>query len=765
MDALQTIVNRKPGWVVVTWLMLAAAVGCLSPNLTKLAAEGQAKMLGSDAESRRAADLVKQSWPDEAYEAMAVAVLHRTSGLTDADRQYALSLASRFLGAGRPGEVVRVLGPASIPEIAQRLVSADGTTSLVAVSLSTSFVAPVTQEAVAWMERQATTGELAVPSGLELRWTGDAVIGRDYMANVQTSLDRAAIATVVLLLIVLLVVYRSFWLALVPLITIGVSLIIARGVLAWMILAGWEVSSLVELFLIAILFGTGTDFCLFLSWRYAEHLNPSNPAGSMRITLARSFSALVTSAGTIIIGLLLMGTTKFKLFSSTGPSVALALSLALAATLTLTPSLLVLLARVHPRSFEGLAGSSREFWERLGRAAMARPLRSWVFTLLAMLPLSILGVNTHFIQDLMTELPTTAASARDFRLVASKFEPGMLAPLTVVLESDADFRRSEGLALIDDVSRLLSHQRRLSEVRSATQPLGSTKPLERARLSSRLGEVNAGFHQLAEGAGQLQKGLTEGAAKLRAAIWLEEKTGFSITGKPTASLAPKSDSALTRAHTGEALASTVLRWSKGVPAALNLPALSSTFASMGENRDSQKSGETISAAPTRSFAGICPVKCRKAPGSSLARANSRSRWCRADRRWRAASQSRSDRHLERPSRPPCARSPLDQRTDRRRQPRAQAQFRGLHHSRWPSCADRRHPVEPHVLARRDGPGVNLAPPLERLSRRIPGHPRDRQGRRRQRRIGRCPLTYPRRPGPELVHRAHRCLPRLDRRVA
>ena len=207
-----------------------------------------------------------------------------------------------------------------------------------------------------------------------MRWTGDAVIGRDYMANVQTSLDRAAVATVVLLLCVLLAVYRSVWLALVPLVSIGASLIISRGILAWMMLAGWELSPLVELFLIAILFGTGTDFCLFLSWRYAEHLNPNNPAGSMAVTLSRSFSALVTSAGTIIIGLLLMGTTKFKLFSSTGPSVALSLVVALFATLTLTPALLVLLARIHPRAFDGLAGTSRAFWDKLGRAAMSRPV-------------------------------------------------------------------------------------------------------------------------------------------------------------------------------------------------------------------------------------------------------------------------------------------------------------------------------------------------------------------------------------------------------
>ena len=169
-----------------------------------------------------------------------------------------------------------MIGPGSAPEIARRLVSPDGTVALVAMSLSSSFVAPITHEAVAWARRQAAE-EAGIPTGLEVRWTGDAVIGRDYMASVKTSLDRAAAATVVLLLIVLLFVYRSFWLSMVPLVTIGISLVIARGLLAWMILAGWEVSSLVELFLIAILFGTGTDFCLFLSWRFAERLQPEQP--------------------------------------------------------------------------------------------------------------------------------------------------------------------------------------------------------------------------------------------------------------------------------------------------------------------------------------------------------------------------------------------------------------------------------------------------------------------------------------------------------
>ncbi len=542
LDSLRSMVSRRPGWVVGFWFTVAATVGLLSPDLTRLAAEGQAKLLTGDSESLRAAQEVGRSWPDQYYEALAIVALHRPGGLTEADHDYARRLSDRITGPGCPGEVLRVLGPRSEREIAGRLVSRDGTVQLMAVHLGKSFVSPATQKAVAWLEAQSSPVELAPPGGLEVHWSGDAVLGLDFMDNVQTSLDRAALATVFLLLVVLLVVYRSVWLALVPLTTIGVSLVIARSILAWMSLAGWEISPLVELFLVAILFGSGTDFCLFISWRFGEHFNPNNPAGAMRVTLRRAIGALVTSAGTVIVGLLLMGTTKFKLFSSTGPSVAIGLVLTLAATLTLTPALLVLLARFRPRSFAGLTAPSSGYWDRFGRKVLSRPLLSWGVTVLAMAPLAVLGMRTTIVQDIITELPVENEAANTLRLLATKFEPGMLTPLTVMLEWDGDFRQSEGLALIDDVSRFLAHQRRVGEVRSATQPLGSPQPLAQARIVSRLGEVNDGFARMADGAGQLHKGLTDGVMKLRAALWLEQKTGLHLTG-PAAGASDTADPA------------------------------------------------------------------------------------------------------------------------------------------------------------------------------------------------------------------------------
>lgn len=530
VQALRWAISRNPWKLLAGWAIAAAAVTLIAPDLTRLAAEGQARLVPEDAESARAKALIREFWPEQWYQSMAVLAVHRAGGLTAADEQHVRAIAERLEQADRPRTILRVLGPDADPAIAERLRSKDDTLELVLVPLNTSFVAPITQETVSWLA-QATLG-LAAPAGLELRWTGDAVIGRDYMREVQVSLDRAAIVTVFLLLGVLLFVYRSFLLAAVPLATIGVGLLISRGVLAWMAVGGWEISPLVELFLVVILFGCGTDFCLFLSWRYAEHWNGTNAASAMRQTLRSSFEPIITSAGTVIVGLSLMGTTRFKLFSSTGPSVAIGLAITLIACMTLAPALLVLLARFRPRALHWLARERVSVWDGVGALVLRKPAVSWLATLGLMIPLAVVGARTHFVQDLLSEMPRRTPAVESFRLIARKFGPGTVAPLSLVVKADTDLHSSEGLALLDDLSRLLTRQRQLAEVRSATQPLGSPRTLAPARLAARLGAVNEGFTRMAEGADELSANLIEGSAKIKTALQLKEATGIDLIAPP-----------------------------------------------------------------------------------------------------------------------------------------------------------------------------------------------------------------------------------------
>lgn len=562
LQRLPRSVAAFPLGIIGAWLALAVVVGLTSPSLTRLAAEGQADLLPSKAESIQVAEVVAHVWPAQAYQSMAVVALYRPEGLTDRDHEHARLLSRKFSGGG-PGTKRRVLGPESPPEIASRMVSRDRTMELIAVPLDDSFVSPAAHRVVAWLQQQAESVRASRSAGLQMLWTGDAVIGRDYMADVQSSLNRAAGATVVLLLVVLLLVYRSVWLALVPLATIAVSLVIARGVLAWLATAGWAVSPLVELFLVVILFGSGTDFCLFLTWRFREHWDPSDPAGAMTTTLQNTALALITSAATVIAGLSLMATTRFKLFSSTGPSVALGLALTLGAALTLTPALLVVLARHRPRSFDGMKCCPSGIWDVIAHRAMSRPLLTWLVMIGIMTPAIVLGLRTVYLQDTLSEMPPSSASVQALRRVSAKFGEGYLTPLTVVLETRAqndDLRSSQGLELIDRVSRFLAENRRLLEIRSATQPLGSSALLDPARISARIGEVNKGFGKMEDGARQLEHGLNQGVAKVRLALMLESmlkgkwpaRAASTTTASPTKPPASRGSNGLVSAVSGTA---------------------------------------------------------------------------------------------------------------------------------------------------------------------------------------------------------------------
>src|SRR5205823_14982554 len=171
--------------------------------------------------------------------------------------------------------------------------------------------------------------------------------GRDLIHASADSLDGTTLATILLVVVVLLFVYRSPLLALVPLVTIGLAVVVALKLLALLtLIPGVYLVNVSKVFAVVLLYGAGTDYCLFLISRYREELAEGQlPREALRRSVGTVGGALVASAGTVICGLSMMGFAEFAKVRCAGPAIALGLMVALAASLTLTPAILHILGR------------------------------------------------------------------------------------------------------------------------------------------------------------------------------------------------------------------------------------------------------------------------------------------------------------------------------------------------------------------------------------------------------------------------------------
>src|SRR5262249_52822485 len=162
----------------------------------------------------------------------------------------------------------------------------------------TGLVAPETMDAVGYLEGIGSRP----PPGLAVFLGGDAVLGDDYMSLGFKFLHTTTVVTPLLVIALLVVISRSLLAPLVPLLTIGASVWVSQAALA--LLPGFgrrlgldlEVSDLVQVFNLVLLFGAGTDYCLFLIWRFREELARGlDVPGAVAQALERTAAALAAS--------------------------------------------------------------------------------------------------------------------------------------------------------------------------------------------------------------------------------------------------------------------------------------------------------------------------------------------------------------------------------------------------------------------------------------------------------------------------------------
>ncbi len=169
--------------------------------------------------------------------------------------------------------------------------------------------------------------------------TGPPATFSDQLAVGESDLVLITVATVLLIAVILLVVYRSVFTALMPLLVVGMSLAVGRGVLSGLGELGMPVSQFTSMFMTVIIFGAGVDYSVFLISRYHEGIRAGNsPDAAIAHANATIGRVVLASAGTVALAFLAMAFAKLSVFNTLGgPACAIAIAFAFLATVTLLP--------------------------------------------------------------------------------------------------------------------------------------------------------------------------------------------------------------------------------------------------------------------------------------------------------------------------------------------------------------------------------------------------------------------------------------------
>jgi RND superfamily putative drug exporter len=474
-------------WVIcAAWVAAGACVTLAAPNWDRKAQDDDIRFLPARCDSVRGYRLLEEAFPQDVFASRVLFALERADGaLTDADLA-AVDAMIAGLNALRDEDPALQIGKVNSlrdPYIGKRLLSEDGRCTLIQVSLATPYLALQTKATVDRAEERVKKALAdAGRTDLKLYTTGPAGIGHDLISAGGDSLDKTTLATIILVVVILLLVYRAPLLALVPLVTIAGSVWIALKLLALCtLIPGFHLVNISQVFAVVMLYGAGTDYCLFLISRYREELSAGHGrADALAQSVGHVGGALAASAGTVIVGLGMMGFAEFAKVRSGGPAIAVGLAVALVASLTLAPALLRLLGKAvfWPCGVPAKMGAParEDVWSRLSGLVSRRPVAIWATAVLVLLPLAFVGLQVKANYRATGELSPTSSSVAGLAAIQKHFTAGEVGPVTVLLESETDWDSPEGRTTLAHLSEGMARLDNVAEVRSLTQPLGTPLP-------------------------------------------------------------------------------------------------------------------------------------------------------------------------------------------------------------------------------------------------------------------------------------------------
>ncbi|HEU5158614.1 MAG TPA: MMPL family transporter [Streptosporangiaceae bacterium] len=439
--------GRWTKWIVlVLWLVILGIAGPLAGKLTGAQKNEASSWLPNNAESTQVVDLSERFRPSDEFPAL---IVYDRGGapITSADFTKAQSDVPRLRGVEH---VVKVIGPTR---------SKDGQALQTIVQVK--FPADQGWDALPPVIESMRSIAGGNAAGMSTHVTGPAGYAGDF-GDVFGGFDSTLLyITAAIVILILLLTYRSPILWALPLVVVFVSLTAAQAVIYLLAKhAGLTVNGQSAFILTVLVFGAGTDYALLLIARYREELRRHEDRhAAMAVALRRAGPAIIASGMTVIVSLLVLLVAELNSTKSLGPVMAIGVGVGLCAMLTLLPALLVIFGRwlfwpLRPR-YGTAEPAERGVWARIGRRIALRPRLTWVVTavILGGLAFGMTGLKADGLSN-AEAFRTHPDSVAGEQVLSKHFAAGAGNPIQVIGAASSGPQMAAALAGVPGVTNV-----------------------------------------------------------------------------------------------------------------------------------------------------------------------------------------------------------------------------------------------------------------------------------------------------------------------
>lgn len=441
--------TRKGTWVTLgVWVIVTVLLAILAPS-AKEYESSNITSLPSDAKSVIAQNKLDQYFKDN--DGIPAILVFQSSD----DKAVNVSELEAFIKDVEKVEGVKEIVPITTlpPQATESFFSEDKSTVILPVTFEADFEA---KEMRASQEKMIEIAEES--TDLTLTITGPAGIAVDALDLFSRADVVLLLSTVGLILVLLIVIYRSPLLAFIPLLAAAFVYEVVNQVLGLMGKAGLLINNQTFSIMTILLFAAVIDYSLFVFSRYREELKTyDSKHEAMKEAMRETGLPVFFSGGTVLAAMLVLFFAEFGDYRNFAPIFATAMLIIMIASVTLVPSLFTLFGRKSfwpkiPKVGEESV-KTNSFWSKIGRSVVKKPVVSTVAIGIILTVSALNMFNLKYEFDTMKSFPEDMPSRIGYEILVEKFEKGDLAPTTVLLEASEKVTMEQQNAIMKELQK------------------------------------------------------------------------------------------------------------------------------------------------------------------------------------------------------------------------------------------------------------------------------------------------------------------------